>query len=69
MPRRRKRLPPGEWVSTGVAAQTLGVHPNHLLRLRPEMQSGVHWVNISSHAAIRPTYKWNVFNINQWMVK
>lgn len=69
MPRRRKRLTPGEWVSTGVAAKALGIHPNHLLRLRPEMQSGVHWINVSPRAAIRPTYKWNVPNLKEWMVQ
>lgn len=66
MPRKRK-LPAGEWVCTTAAAQALGISAWKLLQLRPEMPRRGHYLIVSARAARRPSYRWNVEAIQEWL--
>lgn len=60
--RKRKPIPTsGTWVSTAIAAKSLGISTKYLTQtLRVSLIKGKHWVYISPKGAIRPTYRWNV---------
>lgn len=67
MARRAKKLPAGDWVTTAIASRALGVSSWQLLQLRPEMPKKGHYLIVSSRQARRPSYRWNVEAVKEWL--
>jgi len=56
-----------DWVSTSIAAESLGTTREFLLKNRYVLfQNGIHWRSINPIAA-RPTYRWNLKKIEELM--
>lgn len=55
----------GNWVTTSVAAEQVGISSWQLLQLRPELKSGTHYLIVSRKDAKRRNYRWNVEALRQ----
>lgn len=56
-----------EWVSTAIAAASLGVHRNHLSNLRTDgfLKQGIHWRDVRRSQSARPTYRWHLARVGE----
>lgn len=64
-----KKLP-SVWVAASEAAQQLGVTAKYLReKLKFELKEGYHYRDIASVNAARPSYKWHLKRIEEYLNK
>jgi len=58
-----------QWFNGSETAKYFNITPKHLAHLREELTKGVHYRIISKRSALRPTYRYNIKAIEQFMNK
>lgn len=67
-----KHKPSGDnrlFLNSRSAASLLGMSPRRLRELRPDLELGNHYLIASRKNAVRPTYVWNVIEIQNYLAQ